>query len=213
MRLLLIRHGETALNAERRYMGHAPTPLNTTGREQARLVGERLARLGAAALYTSDLPRAAETAAIIGATADLTPQPMAGLREIDVGHWYGLNVAEIAAQHQENYAEYLREPAATVRIGGESYTQLQIRAVAAIAAIAARHQIGETLLVVSHGGTIRTLLCHALGLELRHFQRLWIDNAAISELVLAGTTADDEWRAMRYNDTAHLDGMALASGE
>ena len=208
MRLLLLRHGETASNAEVRYQG-PDVPLNDQGREQARAAGARLARYGLRAVYTSDLARAAETAAIVGGLCRLTPQPLPDLREIDVGLWAGHTPAELAERYPEHMAAYEHDPANTVRLGGESYAQLQVRAWRALERIQAAHQPGEPLLLVSHGGTLRTLICAVIGLELRHFGRIWLDNASISELRLERGA----WRLLRVNDTAHFEGGRFAAGE
>lgn len=209
MRLILIRHGETEWNASLRYMGQNDVPLNERGRAQAAAAAERLARTGAAALYASDLARASETAAIIGARLGLAPRPAPELREIDVGQWEGLTPEELYRRYPEHMKEYDRDPARTVRLGGESYAQLQQRALAALQRIEAAHAQGDTLLAVSHGGTIRALLCHVIGLDLAHFGRLWLDNGSLTELRRAASG----WRLTRLNDAAHLEGTELARGE
>jgi alpha-ribazole phosphatase len=209
MRLILIRHGETEWNASLRYMGQNAVPLNERGRAQARAAADRLARHGAAALYTSDLPRAAETAAILGERLGLAPRPTPELREIDVGQWEGLTPEELYRRYPDHMKEYDRDPARTVRLGGESYAELQARALGALTALQAAHTGGETLLAVSHGGTIRALLCHVIGLDLAHFGRLWLDNGSLTELRLGA----GGWRLTRLNDAAHLEGTDLARGE
>lgn len=209
MRLLLIRHGETDWNATLRYQGQGGVPLNAQGRAQARKAGERLARYGAVALYTSDIIRAAETAALIGEQTGLKPTPMPDLREIDVGQWEGLTPEELYRRFPDHMREYERDPARTVRLGGESYAQLQQRALRAMNTIQERHPGEQTVLAVSHGGTIRALLCHVIGLDLIHFGRLWLDNGSLNELRYGSSG----WRLVRLNDAAHLEGMQFAKGE
>jgi broad specificity phosphatase PhoE len=209
MRLILVRHGETDWNAALRYQGHANIPLNEQGREQAHKAGVRLARYGATALYTSDIVRAAETAAIVGAATGLTPQPMPDLREIDVGQWEGLTPEELYRRFPEHMAAFDRDPARTVRLGGESYAQLQGRALVALNTLHAKHPGDEIVLAVSHGGTIRALLCHIIGLDLAHFGRLWLDNGSFTEL----RHGAHGWRLVRLNDAAHIEGTVFAAGE
>ncbi|GAB4196072.1 MAG: histidine phosphatase family protein [Roseiflexaceae bacterium] len=209
MRLLLIRHGETDWNATLRYQGQGGVPLNAQGRAQARRVGERLARYGAVALYTSDIVRASETAAIVGELSGLAPQPMPDLREIDVGQWEGLTPEELYRRFPDHMREYERDPARTVRLGGESYAQLQVRALRALNSIHAAHPGDQTVLAVSHGGTIRALLCHVIGLDLSYFGRLWLDNGSLTEL----RHGSNGWRLVRLNDAAHMEGMEFAKGE
>jgi alpha-ribazole phosphatase/probable phosphoglycerate mutase len=209
MRLLFIRHGETEWNATLRYQGKANIPLNERGRAQARAAADRLARYGATALYTSDLARAAETADLIGQHLGLQPIPMPELREIDVGHWEGYTPEELYRRFPEHMREYDRDPARTVRLGGESYAQLQQRALIALKQIQQAHRPNDTILAVSHGGTIRSLLCDVIGLDLAHFGRMWLDNGSLTELRLGS----HGWRLLRLNDAAHLEGTDLASGE
>lgn len=209
MRLILIRHGETDWNATLRYQGHAAIPLNEQGRDQARKAGERLARYGAGALYTSDILRASETAAVVGEIVGLAPQPMPDLREIDVGQWEGLTPEELYRRFPEHMEAFDRDPARTVRLGGESYAQLQERALRALNTIQSQHAIDEVVLAVSHGGTIRALLCHIIGLDLAHFGRLWLDNGSFTELRYGSRG----WRLVRLNDAAHMEGMLFAKGE
>ena len=158
-RLLLVRHGETEWNRVGRWQGHADPPLNETGRRQAAELAERLAGDGIAAVYSSDLARARETA---GAAADrlgLDVVEDPALREIDVGSWSGLTRAEVAEQYPEGFARWL---AGEIGHDGETREQLTERVVAATTAIAVRHE-GETVLVVTHGGVIRALRRHASG--------------------------------------------------
>ncbi|MBU6334783.1 MAG: phosphoglycerate mutase family protein [Chloroflexi bacterium] len=207
MRVLLIRHGETDWNAVQRYQGHGLVPLNARGRAQARALARRLAAgPPLTALVSSDLPRAAETADIVGAALGLVPQRHAGLREIDVGAWAGLTPAEVRQRFPEHRAAYDRDPVHTARLGGESYAQVLQRSVAALAEIAA--VADGTVALVSHGGTIRVVLCHVLGLDLAQINRLWIDNCAICEV----RRRRGAWSVVRINDAAHLEGEALADG-
>ncbi len=209
MRLILVRHGETPWNRTLRYQGHAPVPLNERGHEQARRAARRLERSGAVALYSSDLPRAWQTAEVIGAHLGLSPVPMAAWREIDVGLWEGLTPDELYQRFPEHMREYERDPAGTVRLGGESYAQLQERVVRAFHQIEAGHRPGETIIVVSHGGSIRALFCHIIGLDLRHFGKMWLDNGSLSEIVRGRSG----WRLLRMNDVAHLEDLVAEGGE
>lgn len=211
MRLLLIRHGETDWNVTLQYQGHAPIPLNEQGRRQAHRVADRLARRGdATALYASDIARAWETAAIISAAVGLSPQPIPELREIDVGQWEGLTPDELHQRYPDHMREYEQDPAHTVRLGGESYAQMQSRVLAGIQRLQETHHLDETVLAVSHGGAIRTLICHVLNLDLHYFGRMWLDNGSITELRY---TTKYGWRLIRLNDAAHLEGKMVEGGE
>ncbi|OAN42804.1 phosphoglycerate kinase [Chloroflexus islandicus] len=209
MRLILIRHGETPWNRTLQYQGHALVPLNERGREQARRAAFRLARSGAVAIYSSDLPRAWETAEIIGEHLSLRPIAMPDWREIDVGLWEGLTPDELYQRFPDHMREYDRDPAGTVRLGGESYAQLQARVLRAFRQIESSHQSGETIIVVSHGGSIRALFCHIIGLDLANFGKLWLDNGSLSEIVRGRSG----WRLLRMNDVAHLEDLVAEGGE
>lgn len=209
MRFILVRHGETPWNRTLQYQGHAPVPLNERGREQARRAAFRLARSGAVAIYSSDLPRAWETAEIIGEHLALRPVAMPDWREIDVGLWEGLTPDELYQRFPDHMREYDRDPAGTVRLGGESYAQLQARVLRAFRQIEAAHQSGETIIVVSHGGSIRALFCHIIGLDLANFGKLWLDNGSLSEIVRGRSG----WRLLRMNDVAHLEDLVAEGGE
>ena len=166
--LILARHGETDWNAERRFQGHANPPLNDTGRAQARALAEHLADRRLTAIYSSDLRRAAETARIVGTQLGLPVSQLPSLREIDVGEWSGLTVAEVTERYPDGYARH--------RAGGDGWTtgethaRLSERIVDAIVEIARGHP-DDPILVVGHGAALRALLAHAEGVELSEFRR------------------------------------------
>ena len=143
--LLLVRHGETDWNAERRWQGHADVPLNARGREQAKALAETLAADRIDAIYTSDLSRARDTAEIVAARLGIEAVADPALREIDVGS-------------REGRTGEIDEP-----WDGEESTAHEARILAAIGGIAERHP-GARVLVVTHGGSMRRVHEH-LGLE------------------------------------------------
>jgi broad specificity phosphatase PhoE len=149
--ILLARHGETDWNREGRFQGWADPPLNATGREQARALARQLAGVPFDAVYSSDLRRAHETALIVAEPHRVPVVADAELREIDVGSWSGLTRPEIQA----------RFPGAEHH-DGESRDEHLARVLAAVERIACAHP-GERILIVSHGGSLRTLRRHALG--------------------------------------------------
>jgi broad specificity phosphatase PhoE len=159
----LVRHGETDWNRDLRWQGHADPPINEWGRDQARALGDELAGTPFAAVYSSDLRRAVETAEIVAARLDLPVAVEAALREIDVGSWEGLTLAEIEARSPEAVRRW-DDGGEHGWEGGESHEQMAARVRAAIQRIAAQHR-GEQVLVVSHGGPIRALKALAAGVE------------------------------------------------
>jgi broad specificity phosphatase PhoE len=209
MRLIFIRHGETPWNVTLQYQGQGNVPLNERGREQARRAAERLRRLDVVALYSSDIVRAWETAAIVGAAIGREPVAAPEIREIDVGQWEGHTPEELYRRFPDHMAEYKRDPARTVRLGGESYAQLQARALVFLTRIQERHAQGEVVAAVSHGGTIRAILCHVIGLDLALFGRMWLDNGSLTEF----RYGRNGWRLQRLNDAAHVEEMVAEGGE
>jgi probable phosphoglycerate mutase len=151
--LLLVRHGETDWNRERRFQGHADPPLNDTGRAQARALADDLAGEAIDGLYTSDLARARETAEILAARLGAEVVPLRELREIDVGEWQGLTWPEIEKRFPEG-AHAWRDQGHGWRDSGETYDQLAERVVPALRRIALAHADGRAV-VVGHGGMVR----------------------------------------------------------
>ncbi len=206
--LLLLRHGETEWNLSGRWQGQAAdTLLTDLGREQARIVAGRLRNYPIHAIYSSDLLRAFETAQIVGELLGITPQADPALRESDIGAWTGLTWDEIAARYPGEVAAMVAGQEVR-RGGGESYSELQARLAAAAENIAARHP-GQTVLLVSHGAALRSLVAHVLDASLAQLHRIVIGgNTAISVVQVR----DGHLRLVSYNDTAHLDnGLFQAS--
>jgi probable phosphoglycerate mutase len=160
--LLLTRHGETDWNSQRRWQGHADRPLNDVGREQARELAETLADRSIDVVYSSDLARAHETALIVADRLGLPVEVDAGLREVDVGDWAGRLLTEIEAEDPEGFHRWQQGHKAWN--GGESYEEMGERVVAAVLRLAERHP-GQTVLIVTHGGSIRACRATAAGLD------------------------------------------------
>jgi broad specificity phosphatase PhoE len=158
--LVLVRHGETDWNRERRFQGHADPPLNETGRDQARALAEALGREKIDAVYTSDLARARETAEILAAPLGADVVVLRDLREIDVGEWQGLTWAEIEERFPEGVRAWRERGYGWEQ--GESYERLGERVVAALRRIAAGHP-SQRVLVVGHGGTVRATRAFVAG--------------------------------------------------
>jgi probable phosphoglycerate mutase len=188
--LLLARHGETDWNRERRFQGHADPPLNELGRRQAGELAERLRGDCLAAIYSSPLRRAHETALVVGAALGLPVETRPALREVDVGSWQGLSRDEIEERFPDDFQRWL--DGGDGWSGGETYAGLQERVVRELLALARRHA-GRRVLVVCHGGTIRAAQAAAAGLQYADTRRVSgpLGNATI--LVLR--VEEDELRA------------------
>ena len=122
--VLLIRHGQSQGNAEGRFGGHTATPLSNRGRKQAEATAKALASEPSAAIYSSDLERAIQTAEPLGKLTNLTIHTTDAFRERSVGVMEGLTFEDAAEQHPEQYAALLHRDFEHVLTGGESYRQL-----------------------------------------------------------------------------------------
>lgn len=166
--LLLARHGATNWTREKRWQGHADPPLNQRGRKQARALARNLAGVHLEAIYSSDLRRASQTAAIVadarGVDVRLDPE----LRENDFGDWTGLRRDEVERRFPE--AALRRKRGLKGWSGGESYEEMADRVVRAVSRIAAAHR-EEEVLVVTHNGPIRAIHAHALGVPYPEYRR------------------------------------------
>ncbi len=201
-RLLLIRHAETDWNRLQVPQGHIDVPLNREGRAQAHALARRLRNWDIHAIYTSDLSRAAETAAILGEVLGLVPIPAASWREIDLGGWGGLSDAELKLRYGDELAAVARGEDVR-RGGGETMAEVQIRAVKAFEELRQAHP-RQTVALVSHGGVLKALICHLIGLELGRVGQLSTrGNAGLSIIEFD----QGRPRLTLLNDTSHLDGI------
>ena len=177
--IYLARHGETDDNARRIVQGWIDTPLNERGREQARELAEKVSGLGIAAIWTSQLSRAAETARIVGQSLGLTPRVDDRLAESQRGDWEGRSLDEIQRSEPEAWAAWKQGGAGFRFPGGESLAEHQRRVLAVLEAVRSGDQ---PALVVAHGGTIRCAICasHPDGLDA--FWSIAVPNAGLFPL-------------------------------
>lgn len=167
--ILLARHGESDWNRVRRWQGFADRPLTERGREQATALADRLAHIELSAIYASDLQRARDTAAAVAARQRLEVEIDPELREVDVGSWSGLTKADAEARFPEGFLRW--ENGGTGWEDGETYERMSGRVLASVRRIADHHPAGRVL-VVSHGGPIRTIHAAALGLDVESYRRI-----------------------------------------
>ncbi len=153
--ILLLRHGQSTWNAEGRWQGQSDPPLSDLGRDQAEEAAAKLADVGITAVVTSDLDRARTTGRILADALRLAPPSEdRGLREYDVGDWEGLTRPEIEAGWPHQLADW-REGRLLATPGGETRSAFLQRVMAALRRVAAAGDLGETAVVVTHGGVIR----------------------------------------------------------
>ena len=201
--VLLIRHGQSEGNAAGRFGGHTATPLSQRGRKQALATAHALASESLSAIYSSDLPRAAQTAEPLAKLTGIEIQPTEAFRERSVGVMEGLTFEEAAQKHPDQYAALLRRDFEHVLSGGESYRQLLDRAAGKLDEAIEAHK-GGRIAVFSHTGTICILVLHLMGaLDAPELKAVWIAtaNCGISRFDLR---EDGFLRVLTVNDTRHL---------
>jgi probable phosphoglycerate mutase len=188
VRLVLLRHGQTAFNAERRFQGQSDVPLNAEGRRQAQRAARHLAALRPAAIFSSDLVRASATAEPLARLTGLTVQLDKNLRERNGGAWEGLTDTEIREQYSDAYAHW--EPP-----DGESSAAVADRASAALARIADSLGGGSLAVVVSHGA--------ALGMGMSRLLGIWEDLRLLGPLGNCSWSVigrrEAKWRLLAHN--------------
>lgn len=200
--LLLIRHGQTEWNRDRRIQGNGDSPLTDLGQAQAEAAAKALSRFDVAALYASDAGRALQTALPIANAAGLTVQTDARLRERHYGIFEGKTHAELRQECPDVHFEYLKRHPDFIVPGGESLAQLQARTIAACTDIA-QTQPDKHVAIVAHGGTIRAFARYALAIPLNVVWRAQIENGGLS-VACYENGADESWSMITLNEVAHL---------
>ena len=204
--VLLIRHGQSEGNAERRFGGHTATPLSPRGRRQALATARALKDEELTAIYSSDLARAVETAEPLAKVTGLSINSTTAFRERSVGVMEGLTFEVAAQQHPEQYQALLRRDFEHVLTGGESYRQLLDRAWQKLDELIEQNQGGK-IAVFSHTGTICILALHLMGaLDAPELKPVWITsaNCGVTRFELRD---DGLVRVLMLNDTRHLSGV------
>ena len=204
-RIIAVRHGETPWNVDARIQGQLDIQLNDTGRWQARRVGHALSSEQLAAIYSSDLGRAHETARAIGDAVRIDVVAHPGLRERRFGLFEGKTFDEIHTiwpDHAHNWKK--RIPEWEPPEGGESLLQLREPVARTGGGLAARH-CGEQIAVVAHGGVLDTLYRIATGQEVNSPRTWQLPNGAINRLLWA----PEGFTLVGWSDTQHLEHPAV----
>ena len=204
----LIRHGQTDWNVSGRWQGQLPTSLNEHGQAQARHLAEHVRTWPLAALYTSDLPRAHETAT---AVAEMTHAPLhtdVRWREIGLGELEGLTIEQIEPRYPGMLKDYHDKFFEFVPPMGETRRAVQARALIALQDALEAH-IGETFAVVSHGVTLRVVLMGLLPEQAEPLRYAEIGNASITTLHHNGAS----WELGQLSFVGHLGEIPAVRGE
>ena len=198
--LCIVRHGETAWNAEGRVQGQLDVPLSEVGLAQARAVAAALQGEQFSVIYSSDLQRVTQTAEpsarMLGLPVRLDPR----LRERHYGMFQTLTYAEVKIKHPEDYARFkAKDPDYDFRTG-ESLRAFSARSIECVADLAARHA-GESILVFTHGGVLEMARRFATGASLSTVREFEIPNCALNRMTISGA----EWTVLGWGECGHLE--------
>lgn len=185
--LYVIRHGETVNAEPKRYKGTIDVPLSANGISQMamtaayleKIVLERAPGKGLAAVYTSDLSRAGQSAEVLAGRFRLKPVVHESLRERHFGRWEGMSFDEIKEKYPMEFQAWKKNPLASSPVDGESTAQVKARVIPAVDEIIQEY-LNKQIAIVAHGGVNRVILCHYLGIPLEHIFRIEQGNGAIS---------------------------------
>lgn len=198
--LLLIRHGETAWNETKRFQGISDIPLSARGMAQAEALSRSLKKERLAAIYTSPLIRARQTAACLARRRSCSPVVIEDLKELNQGRLEGLTGEDLRRDFPDFLSRWVRAPGRTVLPGGESLGEVQRRVWKVIEDLVRKHP-EEKIAVVAHSFVILAILCRALGMPLKAFRRFRLEPTAKSVLEFS-----ERGVILRcLNDTCHLE--------
>jgi probable phosphoglycerate mutase len=200
-RVFVLRHGETAWNAAQRIQGHSDVPLNDRGRWQAGRLALALQGEELAAVYSSDLARARQTAAALATAAGLPVITDAGLRERGFGAFEGQTYAQIEHRWPQQALLWRQRDPDFAPGGGEALSAFYERSVAAALRLVSRHA-GQTIVLVAHGGVLDCLYRAAARIALQAPRTWQVANAAVNRLLWTPQGLS----VVGWNDLGHLDG-------
>jgi broad specificity phosphatase PhoE len=200
----LLRHGETEYHAQQRILGRLDIGLNDRGQEQARRVMDYFADMDLAAVYCSPLRRCRETGQPTVESKGLEMTTVDGLMEVEMGEWDGRPIKELFASEGEAVGRWMRNPSSIAIPGGEDFGTVKERVMAAVNEITDRHSGDESILIVTHGGPIRSIICEALEMDLDKMFRLQIDLASVSIIKYFERGIPDTAMVTLLNETSHL---------
>lgn len=194
--LLLVRHGRTKANIERRFVGKMDVPLDEHGRGEAALWGERMKGEKFSGLYSSPLSRARETAEQLG-----SPSLLSSLQELDQGIFEGKRLDELDPALLPFFEKWKQDPSSSVIPGGESLGQCRDRVLQGLTECLRQHEPGPPVVVVTHQMVMACVVLTAVDLPLRFLPLVKHGNTA---MVLLSFSPSRGFRAARLNDTEHL---------
>ena len=199
MRLILVRHGDTDFNTSHRFMGHSDIDLSAAGRQQIQCLGDYLKDEKIDGVYASDLARTITTAAIITEGRGIGVIPCPELREMNYGVCEGMTFNEINDKYPDVAEQCVNFNLSLEFPGGDTFKDFTDRTISFLKRLK-MHKASDTLLVVSHNGPLKALVCHFLGIDMGHWWQIRIDTASISTIDITPRGAI----LSRLNDTSCL---------
>jgi len=203
----LVRHGQTAWNAELIFRGRRDIELNERGKMEASAIAGALRDKNLDAIYASPLTRALETARPLAALLHREITPVQGLNDINYGDWEGVPYDDIKTRYPDILATWEQEPELVRFPHGETLDEVRERAYGVLLELAEKHA-NESVLIVSHRVVNKVLLCAALGLSTAHFWNIKQDTGCINVLEYS----NQRFVLCLLNDTCHLRGIADGAG-
>ncbi|HIA34019.1 MAG TPA: histidine phosphatase family protein [Candidatus Lambdaproteobacteria bacterium] len=197
--IILIRHGETEWNSQQRMQGHSNSDLSSVGQAQIQALGQWMKNVPFDHIYSSDSLRAKQTAEAITQFSGHELKIDLRLREKNLGVFEGLTSEEARERHPEVFRLFKTAGSKYVIDEGESTQQLQDRALEIVDEIRIKHP-EEHVLLVTHGGFIRVVMKHSLGLSLETPTRFLIRNTGVFRLVW-----EDKWIVSQMGGVSHLE--------
>ncbi|MCE7748334.1 MAG: histidine phosphatase family protein [Candidatus Heimdallarchaeota archaeon] len=200
MRIFLVRHGETDHNKNRIIMGHLPTPLNETGKNQAKILAEELKGKGIQVIYSSDLVRAAETAVIISSELNLPVNYTDKLREHTLGDLDGVGISELLDE-MDSLKEF---DDLMTKHNGEQAEDFMNRVWEEFRNIARENKEKDYVLIVTHGGCIRSIIAKILDASKLVFDTIKQYNCSINIIDYIESEGKEKFSIDLVNDICHF---------
>jgi probable phosphoglycerate mutase len=200
-RLCIVRHGETAWNAEHRVQGQLDIPLSEIGIKQAQAAARILGREKFDAIYSSDLSRAMQTAQPTASALGMKILTDKDLRERHYGMFERLTYAEVKVKHASEYARFAARDPDFDFVSGESLRDFSTRRIAVVSTLAKRHE-GQHILVFTHGGVLDELYRHINAVPVSAARDFGIPNCGLNRVEFALS----RWQIRSWADVAHLEG-------
>lgn len=200
IKLILIRHGRTLWNSSGRFQGQSDIELSEEGLAQAKKLAENFPVDHVDVVYSSPLQRAFITGKLIADKFNAPINTDTRLQEISFGAWEGLTYEQISAKWGKELENMFERPDLTTIPDGESYVQVQNRAIATVEDIIAKNQ-DKIVAITAHGGVLRTLVAHFLHMPLRYIWTLRQDNTAVNIITFY---ENSKCNVELVNGTAHL---------